>query len=59
MKTIKFRNDRKALITENIDGVEYKTVWRPYTVSELPSDFGTLDGVNEWFSYKGFTYIQQ
>jgi len=37
-------------------------VYRPYTISDLPNNFGCLmygeqQGINEWFAFKGFTYI--
>jgi len=51
MKTIKhLKNDRILL-----DGV----VWKPYYLNDLPSNFGCLDGVSEWISYKGYCYIKE
>ena len=37
-------------------------IYRPYTVCELPANFGCInfkekEGVSEWFNYKGFTYL--
>ena len=37
-------------------------IYRPYTVCELPANFGCFEfnnkeGISEWFNYKGFTYI--
>ena len=37
-------------------------IYRPYTVCDLPANFGCInfgekEGVNEWFNYKVYTYI--
>tara|TARA_R110002096_G_scaffold98085_2_gene218443 strand:- start:717 stop:899 length:183 start_codon:yes stop_codon:yes gene_type:complete len=37
-------------------------IYRPYTVCEVPNNFGCIEfnekeGINEWFNYKGYTYI--
>ena len=37
-------------------------IYRPYTVCELPANFGCIsflekEGISEWFNYKGYTYI--
>ena len=39
-------------------------IYRPYTVCELPSNFGCInfnekEGISEWFNYKGFTYLYE
>ena len=39
-----------------------KTIYKPYTICNLPPAFGSTDEdgyslINEWFNYKGFTYI--
>jgi len=39
-------------------------IYRPYTVCELPANFGCInfnekEGVSEWFNYKGFTYLYE
>ena len=54
MQTIKFLN--KNYIQLN------KTIYKPYTICNLPPNFGSTDEdgyslINEWFNYKGFTYI--
>ena len=54
MKTIKYLKDNKI----ELDGIVYKG----YTICNLPSRFGCIDfnsseGINEWFKYKGLTYI--
>ena len=54
MKTIKFLKEDKI----SLNGVIYK----PYTVCSLPANFGCIEfnekeGINEWFNYKGYTYI--
>ena len=41
-----------------LNGVVYK----PYTVCELPANFGCInfgekEGISEWFNYKGYTYL--
>ena len=37
-------------------------IYRPYTVCELPANFGCIEfnekeGISEWFNYKGYTYL--
>ena len=39
-------------------------IYRPYKVCEIPTNFGFIyneetdkEGINEWFNYKGYTYI--
>jgi len=37
-------------------------IYKPYTVCELPANFGCIEfnnreGISEWFNHKGFTYI--
>ena len=40
-----------------------KTIYRPYTICQLAdTKFGAVDEdgfslINEWFNYKGFTYV--
>ena len=39
-------------------------IYRPYTVCELPANFGCInfnekEGISEWFIYKGFTYLYE
>ena len=39
-------------------------IYRPYTVCELPANFGCInfnekEGISEWFNYKGFTYLYE
>jgi hypothetical protein len=63
MKTIKFLKDKRILLDDKI--------WRPYCISDLPNHFGCIGferdndgfvtrfGVNEWFGYRGFTYIPE
>ena len=47
MNTIKFLRANKI----SLNGVVYK----PHTICNIPSNFSTE--VNEWFNYKGLTYI--
>ena len=37
-------------------------IYKPYKVCSLPANFGCIsygekEGINEWFNYKGYTYI--
>ena len=52
--TIKFLkpNLTTGLQKIQLNGITYK----PYTICELPNDFGTSK-FTEWFTYKGLTYI--
>ena len=39
-------------------------IYKPYTISNLPSKFGSVDEygfsyITTWFNYKGFTYIAE
>ena len=39
-----------------------KQIYKPYTICEIPNNFGCIEyqeknGVSEWFNYKGYTYI--
>lgn len=56
MKAIQFLSKTSILL----DGKLYKG----YIVGNLPSRFGFIynenkeqDGINEWFNYKGLTYV--
>ena len=60
MQTIKFlkpdQNTGKQKI--QLNGMTYK----PYTICDLPANFGCLEfngkeGISSWFNYKGLTYI--
>ena len=47
------------------------TITNGYKICDIPSNFGciamfrdedgipTKDGINEWFNYKGYTYIKE
>ena len=66
MKTIKtIREDSSIIMSEEIGGVTFYTKWRPYNVGELPKNFGCIEyeteveGINEWFNYKGYTYVRE
>ena len=54
--TIKFLkpNLTTGLQKIQLNGITYK----PYTICELPNDFGTSK-ITEWFNYKGLTYIAE
>ena len=37
-------------------------VYKPYTICEIPNNFGCIEfqekpEISEWFNYKGYTYI--
>jgi len=37
-------------------------IYKPYKICSLPANFGCInfdekEGINEWFNYKGYTYI--
>ena len=55
MQTIKFLKNNYIKLN--------KTIYKPYTVCQLAdTSFGQLDEssqsiVNQWFNYKGFTYV--
>lgn len=68
MNTIKKKAKAKLVMTENINDRIITTVYRGYTVSDLPSSFGTKmytdrngedrEGVSEWFNLNGLTFIK-
>jgi hypothetical protein len=59
MNTIKYlKPDSAGKQKIKLNGITY----RPYTVCELPANFGCInfnekEGISEWFNYKGFTYL--
>ena len=62
LKTV--REDSCIYLQEDFAGTTISTKWRPYTVGELPKNFGCIEfeteveGINEWFNYKGYTYVR-
>ena len=61
LKTVK--EDSCIYLQEEFAGTTISTKWRPYTVGELPMRFGCIEfqgkeGLNEWFNYKGYTYVR-
>ncbi len=60
MQKIKFLNEKQI----KLNGVLYK----PYLIGDLPPSFGykfevtneedIRFGIDEWFNYKGFTYVR-
>ena len=62
IKTVK--EDSCIWLKETFAGVTISTKWRPYMVGELPTRFGVIEdgsangGLNEWFNYKGYTYVR-
>ena len=39
-----------------------RLIYKPYKICSLPANFGCIDfdgkeGINEWFNYRGYTYI--
>ena len=59
MQTIKFlKPDNAGKQKIKLNGITY----RPYSVCEIPANFGCLEfnnkeGISNWFNYKGLTYI--
>ena len=59
MNTFKFlKPDNTGKQKNKLNGITYK----PYTVCELPANFGCIEfnekeGISNWFNYKGLTYI--
>ena len=57
MNKIKFLKEDKIML----NGIVYK----PYKVCNIPTNFGCItfqddkEGINEWFNYKGYTYIAE
>ena len=54
MNTIKFLKNDYIQIN--------KQIYKPYTICEIPNNFGCIEyqeknGISEWFNYKGYTYI--
>ena len=59
MQTIKFlKPDNAGKQKIKLNGITY----RPYSVCEIPANFGCLEfnnkeGISNWFNYKGLTYM--
>ena len=39
-----------------------RLIYKPYKICSLPANFGCIEfdekeGINEWFNYRGYTYI--
>ena len=65
MKTIKTVKEGSSIImSEEIGGSTFYTRWKPYVVGNLPKNFGCIDyeteveGINEWFNFRGYTYVR-
>tara|TARA_R100001369_G_scaffold57608_2_gene84454 strand:+ start:501 stop:701 length:201 start_codon:yes stop_codon:yes gene_type:complete len=65
MKTFKLAKENNSIsLTDEFAGVTVYSEWRAYTVAELPKNFGCLEyetdveGISEWFNYKGLTYVR-
>lgn len=68
MNTIKKKAKAKLVMTETINDRIITTVYRGYTVSDLPSSFGSTmftdrngedrEGISEWFNLNGLTFIK-
>ena len=62
LKTVK--EDSSIYLETEFAGEKVYTKWRAYKIGELPKNFGCLEyetdveGINEWFNYKGFTYVR-
>jgi len=61
MNKIKFKkNSMTGAIHAILNGINY----RPYTIGNLPNTFAFIynedkdqEGINNWFNYKGLTYV--
>jgi hypothetical protein len=58
MQALKFKSKTKLIYQD--------TVYRGYSISEIPKSFGFIydenedkDGITEWFNYKGLTWIAE
>jgi len=56
MNIIKYLKQDKI----ELNGITYK----PYKICSIPERFGCIEfnekeGINEWFNYKGYTYIKE
>ena len=55
MNTIKFLKEDYIQLNE--------AIYKPYKVCDIPQNFGCIEwqtekqGIDEWFNYKGYTYI--
>jgi hypothetical protein len=62
LKTVK--EDNSIWLEQEYAGVTVVTKWRAYMLSDLPKNFGCLEyetdveGIEEWFNYKGLTYVR-
>tara|TARA_R110002167_G_scaffold95560_1_gene254301 strand:+ start:313 stop:513 length:201 start_codon:yes stop_codon:yes gene_type:complete len=58
------KEDNSIILSSDFAGETVYTKWRAYTVAELPKNFGCLEyetdveGISEWFNYKGLTYVR-
>jgi hypothetical protein len=56
MNTIKHLKEDKI----ELNGILYK----PHTICNIPANFGCIEynsgeGIDEWFNYRGLTYIKE
>ena len=62
LKTVK--EDNSIWLEQEYGGTTYVTKWRPYPVGDLPKNFRCIEyetdveGIDEWFNYKGLTYVR-
>tara|TARA_Y100000004_G_scaffold120782_1_gene135777 strand:- start:244 stop:444 length:201 start_codon:yes stop_codon:yes gene_type:complete len=63
MKRFKILKNGNLVMTSS----NMETTYKPYKIGELPKDFGCLEyrrngkwrtGINNWFKYKGLTYVE-
>ena len=71
MNTIKILKSKDLVMTRHEDNDTVSSIWRPYTISDLPSNFGcvaftrdsdgliTKKGISEWLKWKGLIYLKQ
>jgi len=63
MNRIKLLKNGNLVMTKS----DVEITYRPHKIGELPKDFGCLEymrngkkrtGINNWFKYKGLTYVE-
>jgi hypothetical protein len=71
MNTIKILKSKDLVMTRHEDDHSVSSIWKPYTIGDLPSNFGcigytrdsdgdiTKKGISEWLKWKGLIYVKQ
>jgi len=58
------RNNKIKLEHKKADGSTMWLPYKPYILNDIPKNFGCrqyqsdVEGLNEWFNYKGYTYVR-